>query len=215
MISEGQEFIAQSGGGDVKGLVKNGIFQVKTILNTNGSITEPIHLSRKRIEKIIRRNISDEIAVLNAMNKFDEAEEGNKVKINKSISIRRWSIKGLKATLGNRTINDLALVKIAYEFIALTVGTSIYDHAFDRYREILQGNQSSINAIRVEYQRAPQYLPFHGVGLDQVSPYVIVQIRLFGMLAFLIHFSNISIKLPCIYYTQDLEKKKDYVRKRA
>jgi hypothetical protein len=43
MICEGQEFVGQSDKGDVIAVVKKGIFQAKTRLNSDGSLTEPIH----------------------------------------------------------------------------------------------------------------------------------------------------------------------------
>jgi hypothetical protein len=215
MISEGQVFLGQSDRGDVSGVIKNGVFQIRSKIENDGSLIQPTHIARKNVEKIIRKETSQEITVLDALKRFDEAEEGVEVSITKGIRIKKWGVKGIRPALGKRTINDLALVKIAYEFIALNLGRNIYEPAFDVYRSTLLANSISTDAYRIDYLTAPQYLPFHGVGLEQVSPYVIVQIRLFGLLAFRVHILRISIKGPRYYYTHDIENGEESIRKKA
>lgn len=215
MISEGQVFLGQSDRGDVSGVIKNGVFQIRSKIENDGSLIQPTHIARKNIEKIIRKETPQGITVLDALKRFDEAEEGAEVSITKGIRVRKWGVKGIRPALGKRTINDLALVNIAFEFIALNLSRNIYEPAFDVYRSILLANSISTDAYRIDYLTAPQYLPFHGVGLEQVSPYVIVQIRLFGLLAFRVHILRISIKGPRYYYTHDIENREESIGKKA
>jgi len=215
MISEGQVFLGQSDRGEVPGVIKNGIFQIKSRVENDGSLIMPTHIARKNIKKKIKKIAPKEITVTDALSRFDDAKEGTEVSIGKGIWVKKWSIKGIRPSLGKRTINDLALVKIGYEFIALNLGKSIYEPVFDAYRNILAGNNISPDVYRIDYLRGPQYLPFHGVGIEQASPYVIVQIRLFGWLAFRVHILKISIKGIRYYYTHDLENKEEFIGKRA
>ena len=213
VISEGQFFLGQSDRGDVPGVIKKGVFQIRSKIQNDGSLIQPTHIVRKNIEKIIRKETSQEITVLDALKRFDEAKEGVEVSITKRIRVKKWGVKGIRPALGKRTINDQVLIKIAYEFIALNLGRNIYEPAFDVHRGVLLANSISTDAYRIDYLRGPRYLPFHGVGLEQVSPYVIVQIRLFGLLAFRVHFLRISIKGPRYYYTHDIENGQESIVK--
>jgi hypothetical protein len=61
------------------------------------------------------------------------------------------------------------------------------------------------HAIRVERLTSNQYEPFHGVCFEGNDPYAKVQIRLFGWLAFRVHFLHLAIGGERFVYTHRLD----------
>lgn len=111
----------------------------------------------------------------------------------------------------NNDINELVLLKIAYEFLALRIGNLIYRDFPDLVdsRKMLQDFYFDSQFIKIEPLHANQYRPFHGVGFEKNTPYIVIQIRLFDWIAYRVHFTRTALKGPMFRYTNHLDLGKE------
>jgi hypothetical protein len=113
-------------------------------------------------------------------------------------------------------LNVLVAVKIAFEFLALLSGTAIcmISPQLNTVRSALKRQDKKTDAFDVEPLVAPNYAPFHGICFDGNDPYVKIQVRLFGKLAYRVHLRHLALKsIPRIVYTHNLKSGEEEVRK--
>jgi hypothetical protein len=67
-------------------------------------------------------------------------------------------------------------------------------------------------AFSVERLLAQDYAPFHGICFEGNDPYVKIQVRLFGRLAYRVHFRRLSLDQRKIVYTHNLKSGDQDVR---
>ena len=111
-------------------------------------------------------------------------------------------------------LNPLIPVKSAYEFLALHVGTAIYQDTppLKAIRKLLRDGGTDVQQAEIERLHAPDAKPFHGLVFEGNHPYAKVQVRLFGQLAFRVHFKRLSIAGPRGMYTHDLTSNEELVQ---
>jgi len=209
-LSEGQEFIAQSKGGTTRGVIRGGDFRVRSSKEKDDSLIQPTPSARKTVEKLFLKSGRD-VDVQEALHKFDNAPEDIPIQLTDGIVVIKWRINTIAPVLDAKTIDDFLPLKIAFEYIALNVGSAVYSPKLDPFRDALLNPSCSTSSYKVEYLRSPKVLPFHGLIVEKNDPHAIVQVRLFGWLAYRIHFLQISIGEPRIVYTHDLRQRTEHL----
>lgn len=106
--------------------------------------------------------------------------------------------------LSGPVLEELIPVKIAFEWLALHLGAAIYEDALAPVREALRAGEMDHDAVKVEYLRAERTEPLHGVLLETNDPHMRVQIRLFGSLAYRVHFIGLGYGALRYTYTHRL-----------
>ncbi|MCC6789189.1 MAG: hypothetical protein IT547_15260 [Hyphomonadaceae bacterium] len=114
------------------------------------------------------------------------------------------------------TLTPLISLKIAYEFECLSFGRSMLANDNPALREIrrtlIQGDTSA-PVFRVQEMiakdRTPR--PFHGIAFEGNDPHAVIQVRLFGYLAYRVHFPNLAIEKEPFGYTHTLDDAKEWV----
>ena len=98
-------------------------------------------------------------------------------------------------------------LKIAYEFLALHLGTAVYTDAppLAELRKVLRQGVENHTCFSVERLTASDYKPFHGLVFEGNDPYAKVLIRLFGWLAFRVHFKHLAVGGDRFQYTHLLD----------
>jgi hypothetical protein len=76
--------------------------------------------------------------------------------------------------------------------------------SLNEIRGVLKGSGET-GGFRVERLLGPNYGPFHGLYFEGNDPYAKIQVRLFGRLAFRVHFDRLALDGPKIVYTHDLK----------
>lgn len=110
---------------------------------------------------------------------------------------------------GGVTLTPLISLKIAYEFAVLSFGDVMLADDNPALREIrralIQGDAGS-PVFNVEEMMAKERQPqaFHGIAFEGNDPYAVIQVRLFGYLAYRVHFPNLAIDHKPFGYTHDL-----------
>lgn len=111
---------------------------------------------------------------------------------------------------GGEALTPLISLKIAYEFAALSFGSTMLVHDNPALREIrralLQGDAGSpVFNVQEMIARDRTPRPFHGIALEENKPYSVIQVRLFGYLAYRVHFPNLALQREPFGYTHDLQ----------
>jgi hypothetical protein len=146
---------------------------------------------------------------------FDDAPEDRKLEIAPGLEIVKWSIQRLELDLSCAELMDTLIpAKTAYEFLACHIASAIYDGApqLCEVRNCITSGLLNNDVILVERLSSNKYEPFHGICFEGNDPYAKVQIRLFGWLAFRVHFRRLSIQGPRFIYTHSLDTKVEDVR---
>ncbi len=205
---ESHPHIGQSQPGPIRGYIQNGKFRVRSQTLDDGSLIQPSDDARKSIAKILRKSGYEEAPIRKAVATLDEVPEDKKVEIIPGLKVAKWSVQKVMMDLGKAQVMDpLIPAKTAYEFLACHIGIAIYDDAQQLFeiREALLKMGSWSETIRVDRLSSNRYEPFHGICFEGNDPYAMVQIRLFGWLAFRVHFLRLSIGGPRFVYTHKLD----------
>lgn len=214
-LTEGQDFISHGPGGKGRGTIKNGKFRARAQSETDGSLVQPTDVGRKTIAKLLRKSGVAETPIQEALRRFDEAPDNEKVALGPTLEAAKWSIDRIEPDLSRSSLlSPLVPLKIAYEFLACHLGSAIYDEAkqMSELRLVLRDRVEENSCYSVERLHAPEYKPFHGILFEGNTPYAKVLIRLFGWLAFRVHFHNLAVNGDRFIYTHLLDTNIEDVR---
>ena len=213
-LVEGQPHIGYDDLGSLSGYIRNNEFRIKSQALNDGSIIQPQDDARKSIAKILQKSGYGEEPIRKALAKHDDATEGKRVKLVPGLEIVKRSIQEVEPDMSKwRLMDKLVPAKIAFEFLATHVGTSIYDDVL-QLREVRQALRTSTlrkDVVQVERLYSNEYEPFHGICFKGNDPHAKVQIRLFGWLAFRVNFLHLSIGGPRFVYTHKLNTDKEFI----
>jgi hypothetical protein len=148
-----------------------------------------------------------------AVNRFMAAPDDVRVALSPSIEVVKWSVTGLRLCLDGPLLNLLVPAKSAYEFLAMHVGTAIYQESpsLQAIRHALLSGVLEERDLLVERLHAPEAKPFHGLVFEGNAPYAKVQVRIFGKLAFRVHFKRLSVAGARGMYTHDLSANQEVI----
>ena len=207
-ISEGQPVRIQGPGGERDGKIRNGKSRVnfeKERIPGSTSYVQPSDDAITNVENMMRKAGVDENQISVALRELEEAPNDHSVILTPWLSVTKWSEEKITPDLtNNKIMNPLVPLKIAFEFLACHVGTAIYNENqhLNQLRAALREGTKDDPCFKVERLFASEYKPFHGICFEGNDPHARVQIRLFGHLAFRVHFLRLSVSGPRWIYTQ-------------
>jgi len=207
-LTEKQPFNGKSKAGSVPGYFRNGEFFVKSKKRADGSLIQPTNTARKSIETMLRRQGCTKTQIEEALSKFDETPSNEIIEIHPGIEVVKWDIEKTELSFnGTSLMNPLVPLKIAFEFIACHLGASICasEPQLEEIRNALLTQKSDNECFQIDRLTAKEYKPFHGVVLEHNEQYAQVQVRLFGWLAFRVHFKKLRVHAPRCAYTHFLD----------
>lgn len=205
-LEEGQKFFTTGAGPSSTGFVRDGQFKVSSSKLPDGSLIHDTPLAASTVRKMLQREGLKPHEIESAVTSFAEAPDDTRVDLSPNIAVVKWSVSGLKLSLDGPFLNPLVPTKSAYEFVALHVGTAICEDSppLRAIRQALTTGVLHERDLLVERLHAPEAKPFHGLVFEGNSPYAKVQVRLFGKLAFRVHFKRLSVAGARAMYTHDL-----------
>ena len=207
-LMENQRFISHGPGGVDQGKVRQGEFRVQSRTAEDGSLLQPTDCARKSIKKILQRGGADQTAIGEAVRKFDERGENERIKLAPGVEAVKWSIEKIDLDLSSSSLmTPLVPLKIAYEFLALRLETAIYNESpqLQELRTALRQSVRDHPSFQVDRLNASEYKPFHGICFEGNDPHGKVLIRLFGWLAFRVHFRHLAVGGARFAYTHYLD----------
>jgi HNH endonuclease len=206
-LSENQPVLVQGLGGQERGKIRRGELRIKSRSVGDGSLIQPTDHARKSVETILRKSGIGAIPLAEALRKFDVTPDNHKITLVSGLEVVKWSIEQIDLDLSDsRLMSPLVPLKIGFEFLACHLGTIIYDEA-QQLREVRTALREMVEddpCFEVERLNAAEYQPFHGICFEGNAPYARVLIRLFGWLAFRVHFRGLAVSGPRFVYTQSL-----------
>jgi hypothetical protein len=203
-LENAQAYFAQSGSGLVQGTIKDGVFKVRGLRAPDGSPSIlPTDEARKAIAGLLRK-YHPGADIDEALTRFDAASDDTVVHLGGELHAIKWSHDEPRQALGARLVEDALVLKISYEFLACHVGATIYEPLLAPLREaIIRGTPAGEDYL-VEGLHAKKYAPMHGLVLEASGPPTVVQLRLFGWLAFRVHLARVAYRGPRYVYTLNL-----------
>jgi len=148
-----------------------------------------------------------------AIKKWSEAEAGPIVDLGRNVRVRKWANHPSNPAYTEPAMSPLVQLKIAYEFAALILGVAILQPApgLDRIREALRDQDEAFAKSSVVERRAPKPAPFHGVAFMGNKPAAVIQVRLFGLLAYDVTLLATAINFGRLVYTHRLDTRDEWV----
>ena len=214
-FTEGQKFISHGSGPIMQGTLHAGEFRVKSQKTEDGSLIQPTNDARKSIERILEKANVSRADIEKALDRFNELEENKAETLYLGLKVAKRTTDRLEPDLrDSKLLTPLFPLKIGYEFLALLLGTAIYkqDPALDDLRDALRRGIEDHPSFQVESLNASEYRPSHGIRFVGNSPHAIVLIRLFGWLAFRVHFRRLTIDHSSISYSHSLDTNQDDIQ---
>ena len=210
-LMENQDFISYGPGGTERGSVRAGEFRVRSRTREDGSLVQPTDCARKSVQKILRKANADGDVIRQALRAFDKGRENQRVKLPHGLEVVRWPIEKIEPALSNKIMSPLFPLKIAYEFLALHLGKAIYDEApqMQELRTTLLESIEDHPSFQIDRLNASEYKPFHGICFEGNDPHCKVLIRLFGWLAFRVHFRRLAVSSSRFVYTHYLDAQEE------
>ena len=213
-LVESHPHVGHSEPGPVPGYMRNSEFRVTSQKLEDGSIVQPTDAARKAVARILRKLSYAEAPIEEALAEFDETSENKRVEIAPSLEVVKWTVQNIELDLPKGQLMDpLIPAKAAFEFLAAHVRIAIYDDApeLSEVRQALMTPIPETDVIQVERLSSDKYEPFHGICFEGNNPHARVQIRLFGGLAFRVHFLHLSVGGPRFAYTHKLDTAEERV----
>ena len=182
--------------------------------NPDGSLIQPTPDARNSFDTILRRQGYDAPFRAEAIRVLDDAPENVRVTVAPGLEVVKWEVTKLELALDGPLMDAVVPLKIAFEFLACHLGTAVYDKTppLDEVRRALAGGPIDPHWVSVERLTAAKARPFHGVMFEGNVPHARSQIRLFGKLAFCVHFLRLAVDGPRGQYTHDLVTNEEHVR---
>jgi hypothetical protein len=191
-------------------LLPNG--QLSIVKLSDGSIVVPEADApaqiRSRLRKLNRNASSIEASVA----LWESASAASEVDVGHGVVVKKWENVSATPTYNEKCLDPLVPVKIAYEFAALLVGRMIYKPEFQFLRDLLLSQNNAKAQELVNYSWAKSAEPFHGISFGGNNDVARFQVRIFGLLAYTVHFPRIAINRSPFVYTHRFDTNKDYRR---
>lgn len=203
---EGQPYVVTSKRGTEKAKFRRGAVRVDASRLDDGSLIQPTEDARGSIRTMLRRGGHTEAQINQAIGSFNAAPEDARVSIAEGIDVVNWTVQEVEPALTGKPLDSLVPLKIAYEYLALSFGISVFNRRLDSVRDALISRGQVPSDCLVEPLRSRNYLPIHGLVVERAQPHVSVLILLFGYLAFRVHFSTLAHPdQVCFAYTLSLD----------
>lgn len=212
-LIESQPFLGESMAGQVRGYIRGGQFRVHSTREKDGSLIQPTDQARRTVDTILRKSGYGPTPLEAALQAFDNAPVDQRTEIAPGLEVVKWGIQKVQQDLSRPLMDPLVPLKIAFEFLACHLGTSIYGDVpqLAEIRHVLRAGEGVSKCIDVDRLSGEEYRPFHGLCFEGNCPHARVQIRLFGWLAFRVHFYGLAVAGPRFAYTHDLESNQESI----
>ncbi len=213
-LTENQPFLGESKAGYVRDRIKDREFRVRSAREEDGSLIQPTDQARQTVETILRKSGYGAMPNEEALAKFDQAPENEKIKVAPDLEIIKWSLRKVEHDLSKPLIDAVLPLKIAFEFLACHLGTTIYNDVqqLAEIRKLLRSGDGAYDSFHVDRLNADEYQPYHGLYFEGNDPHARVQIVLFGWLGFRVHFYGLALGGPRLVYIHNIESNEEDIR---
>jgi hypothetical protein len=208
-IETGQSYVLESGGHKLPGVFRDG-----EVCALSRVVDGDLWASAEDAESAVRKKLSkaglSPEQITDAWARYQDGPESTPIDLGGGLSAASHPTYVLGPDLSKgATLAPLAALKIAYEFAVLSFGSVMLDDnpALNEIRRaLLNGDEASpvFNvAPKITTNRRAE--PFHGIAFEGNNPHAVIQVRLFGLLAYQVNFPNLRIDAKPFGYRHDLD----------
>ena len=205
-LADGMDLIVHSVGGTSKARRWGNEIRVRRHKLPDGSLIQPTDEARESVKRMLEKRGTPPNPLEEALRKFDSAPPDERVEIESGLEIVKWTVVRVQPDLSGTPLNPLLPLKIAFEFLACHLGAAIYDSAppMEAIRDSLRSGALD-DSVQVEFLRGERKELVHGLLFEGNDPYARFQIRLFGKLAYRVHFKHLAVGGKRFVYTHLLK----------
>lgn len=186
---------------------KNSKFRVVSHTKKDGSLILDSHNNISDIEQMLESDGLSENRVKDKISFLHSMEENKVYQLSETVKVAKWSIESMSPSLKGPVLDGKIIALIAYEFLSLLLGKTIYDDRLDFIRVFINGGGQSPNLI-IERLTSRQYGPLHGIYPEFLDSEIIINVILFRWLVFKVHLTKFRLKSNNYVYSEDLINKK-------
>ncbi len=207
-IEEGQPYIVESGGKRLPAMFRGGEIRALTRTVDGDLWAAPDQAEAAVGGKLKRAGLSaDEIDA--AWTRYSEGPESTPIELGAGLHAASHPTRLVGPDLGKgETLGKLVALKIAYEFAALHFGAVMLDDTppLNEIRRALREGDETSPVFQVEYKMTTDRKTeaFHGIAFEGNLPHAVMQVRLFGLLAYRVRFPTLRIEHKPFGLHQDL-----------
>ena len=189
--------------------------QFGTARLADDSLIVPEAEAASGISSILRKRGASEQKVGAAMGKLAGAEAGLILDLGRNVIVRKWANHPCTPAYTEPAMSPLVPLKTALEFAALILGVSILQSSpgLDRILKGLREQDEELAKAVVVERRAQKPAPFQGIAFMGNNPAAVIQVRLFGLLAYEVTLPATAINFGSIVYTHRLDTGEEWLHR--
>lgn len=206
-IEEGQRYLVDTGPAKLSGTLRKGQVRGAEGKLDDGSIIKSEENAPNTLRRMLSKEGRDQDFIERALKKWEAAPPDEIVPLSPEISVKKWHDRPARPEYTEPNLNPLIPLKIAYEFSALLLENRILDDqpTLNQIRLALFAGDEEFAKPLVKRLFAPKYNTFHGICFHRNDPEAIIEVRLFGMLAYQVRLLGVALQMERIVYTHDLK----------
>jgi hypothetical protein len=210
-IEKGQIYDAKgSDDSHVKLRYKNAKLEVLAHRKEDGSLVLDTQKGLRNISQMLRKEGLSEDEISRKIHSFEQLEENKIIQLSTSVRVVKWSIDSVFPNLQGPLLNEKVIALIAYEFLALLVGNSIYSEKLEFIREFIRGGDKP-DKIVIEQLTSRHYDPYHKIYPERSETEIVVNIILFRWLVYKVHLRGLALAGLNSVYLEDLQNRKTLI----
>jgi HNH endonuclease len=206
-MSDGQAYVVQGSGGSVGAKLKKGEIRFDSWKAEGGSFFRPTDEAWPAIQTTLLRGSLSPTEIAAAKKRFDKIPEGMRSEVAPGIDVLKRTADEVYPSLKLAQI-DIALLKIAYEYVALHSPLIIVHPYFDPIRSALTSGEVKLNCCTIEVfrQKDAGCRPYHRISAKNTRSGLLVTVLLFGYLSYHVELLKFQMPINSTWcYTLNLE----------
>lgn len=211
-MEEGQKYIVDVGPAKLVGRMRKGRIEAAGQIG-DGSLIVSEENTPQTLRTMLTRDGHQYSDIERALKIYQDAPPDVPAQVSANFFIRKLHDKSAEPQLSGPEVNSLVLLKIAYEFMALLVGSAILSEnpALNQIRAALQTGDEKFALRLVTRLMAPKYGVIHGICFHGNEHEARIEIRLFRRLAYQVCLPNIALQMKRVTYTHDLKSNEHWI----
>ncbi|MCB0863317.1 MAG: hypothetical protein KDB66_08905 [Solirubrobacterales bacterium] len=159
---------------------------------TDGSMVKSSEEGLKEIETTLRRSRASRASIEEAVEKVSRAPTGNLVEVAPNLSVRKGKAESLGPELTGEPVPDECFLAIAYSFLAILVGESIYSSKLQVIRDAVRGFGSGRGWFVEQSILRQTREPRHEIWYRRTDTGSLIRVVLFGNLIWDVHLDGVG-----------------------
>lgn len=189
-LAEGEDYEARAPTGAViRATLRRGKHLVRASREGN-SLIQSTEDAKATIERTLRRRGKSEDEIRETLALVEQAEPGVAIHASDDMTVVHGQVERFHLALRGTRVSEAFPALVGFHALALALGGTIYAETLNGLRDAVRVGLPSSEWHTTERLLSAdrEYRPVHLVGLSQGEPHIVIQVRLFWMLVWRVHF---------------------------